>query len=103
MGPNVKPHSITTSKLETSDTESPPKKCKRESELDQKINAAIEENSKLSECLSSFDPKTITDTVINKEIIQVVSQLVSPQNNSNHRKTTTRSWYGWFIKTRNRL
>ena len=34
-------------------------------ELDQKINAAIEENQKLSECLSVFDPKTITDTVIN--------------------------------------
>ena len=79
LGPNVKPHSITTSKLETSDTESPPKKCKHESELDQKINAAIEENRKLSEHLSAFDeenrklsehlsavdPKTITDTVIN--------------------------------------
>ena len=65
MGPNVKPHSITTSKLETSDAESPPKKRKRESELDQKINAAIEENRKLSERLSVFDPKTITDTVIN--------------------------------------
>ena len=65
LGPNVKPHSITTSKLETLDVESPPKKCKRESELDQKINAAIEENRKLSERLSAFDPKTITDTVIN--------------------------------------
>ena len=65
LGPNVKPRSITTSKLETSDTESPPKKRKRESELDQKINVAIEENRKLSECLSAFDPKTITDTVIN--------------------------------------
>ena len=65
MGPNVKPRSITTSKLETSDTESPPKKCKHESELYQKINAAIEENRKLSEHLSAFDPKTITDTVIN--------------------------------------
>ena len=65
LGPNVKPRSITTSKLETSDTESPPKKHKRESELDQKINAAIEGNRKLSECLSTFDPKTITDTVIN--------------------------------------
>ena len=65
LGPNVKPRSITTSKLETSDVESPPKKCKRESELDQKINAAIEENRKLSERLSAFDPKTITDTVIN--------------------------------------
>ena len=65
LGPNVKPRSITTSKLETSDTESPPKKHKRESELDQKINAAIEENRKLSECLSAFNPKTITNTVIN--------------------------------------
>ena len=26
---------------------------------------AIEENRKLSKCLSAFDPKTITDTVIN--------------------------------------
>ena len=58
LGPNVKPRSITTSKLETSDTESPPKKHIHESELDQKINAAIEENQKLSERL-------ITDTVIN--------------------------------------
>ena len=65
LGPNVKPRSITTSKLETSDIESPPKKRKRESELDQKINAAIEENRKLSERLSAFNPKTITDTVIN--------------------------------------
>ena len=65
LGPNVKPRSITTCKLETSDIESPPKKRKRESELDQKINAAIEENWKLSERLSAFDPKTITDTVIN--------------------------------------
>ena len=65
LGPNVKPHSITTSKLETSDTESPPKKRKCESEPDKKINAAIEENRKLSERLSAFDPKTITDTVIN--------------------------------------
>ena len=65
FGPNVKPRSITTSKLETSDVESPPKKRKRESDLDQKINVAIEENRKLSERLSAFDPKTITDTVIN--------------------------------------
>ena len=65
LGPNVKPRSITTSKLETSDIESPPKKCKCESELDQNINAAIEENRKLLERLSAFDPKTITNTVIN--------------------------------------
>ena len=44
LGPNAKPYSITTSKLETSDIESPPKKCKRDSELNQKINAAIEGN-----------------------------------------------------------
>ena len=36
LGPNVKPRNITTSKLETSDIESPPKKHKRDSELDQK-------------------------------------------------------------------
>ena len=65
LGPNVKPRSITTSKLETSDIESPPKNCKCDSELDQKINAAIEENRKLSGRLSTFNPKTITDTVIN--------------------------------------
>ena len=52
-------------KLDTSDMESPPKKRKRDSELDQKINAALEENRKLSERLSAFDPKTIPDTVIN--------------------------------------
>ena len=65
LGPNVKPRSITVSKLETSDIESPPKKHKRDSELNQKINEAIEENQKLLEYLSTFDPKTITDTVIN--------------------------------------
>ena len=46
-------------------TQSLHQKCKHDSELDQKINAAIEENRKLSERLSAFDPKTITDTVIN--------------------------------------
>ena len=65
LGPNVKPRSITTSKLETSDIESPPRKHKRETKLDLKINAAIEENPKLSERLNAFDPKTITDMVIN--------------------------------------
>ena len=55
LGPNVKPCSITTSKLELSNIESPPKKGKHDSELDQKINAAIEENRKLSERLSAFD------------------------------------------------
>ena len=65
LGPNVKPRSITTSKLETFNAESPPKKRKRESKLDQKINTAIEENRKLSERLSAFDPKTITNTAIN--------------------------------------
>ena len=36
LGPNVKPHSITTSKLEPADIESPPKKHKHDSELVQK-------------------------------------------------------------------
>ena len=40
LGPNVKPHSITTSKLETSDIESPPEKRKHKSELDQKIQCS---------------------------------------------------------------
>ena len=51
--------------METSDIEWPPKKCKCKSELDQKINTAIEEKRKLSERFSAFDPKTILDTVIN--------------------------------------
>ena len=65
LGPNIKPRSVTVNKLDTSDAESPPKKRKRDSELDLKINAAIEENRKLSKRLSAFDPKTIADTVIN--------------------------------------
>ena len=65
LEPNVKPCNITTSKLETSDIESLPQKRKRESDLDQKINATIEENRKLSERLRAFNPKTFTDTVIN--------------------------------------
>ena len=106
LRPNVKPRSITTSKLETSDTESPPKKCKRESELDQKINAAIEENRKLSEHLSAFDPKTITDTVINgvqgnypssKPAGFASKQFKPSQFYGKTTRTTTRSWYGWFV------
>ena len=65
LGPNVKPQSITVSKLEMSDTESPPKKHKCDSKLNQRISAALEENRILSERLSAFDPKTITNTVIN--------------------------------------
>ena len=86
LGPNVRPQSITVSKLETSDIESPPKKCKRDSKLDQKINADLEENRKLSECLSAFDPKTIMGTVINaiQGNIQSVNLKVLVQNNSNH-------------------
>ena len=62
LGPNVIPLSITVSKLETSDVESPPKKCKWDSEIDQKIKAALEENLKLSERLSVCNPETITDS-----------------------------------------
>ena len=54
LGPHVKPRNITVSKLDTSDVKCPPKKWKRESEID----AALEENHKLSERLSAFDPKT---------------------------------------------
>ena len=35
LGPNIKPRSITVNKLDTSDMESPPKKRKRDSQLDQ--------------------------------------------------------------------
>ena len=65
LGPHIKPRNITVCKLDTSDIKSPPKKRKRDSEIDKKINAALEENHKLSEHLSAFNPKTITDTVIN--------------------------------------
>ena len=60
--------------------ESPPKKRKRDSELDQKINADLEENWKLSEWLSTFDPKTIVDTVINAA--QGNTQVIIPYNAS---------------------
>ena len=80
LGPNIKPRSITVNKLDTSDVESPPKKRKRDSELDQKINATLEENHKLSERLSAFDPKTIADTVIN-----------AVQSNTQVKKTYTTS------------
>ena len=76
LGPNIKLRSITVNKLDTSDVESPPKKRKRDSELDQKINAALEENHKLSERLSAFDPKTIADTVINA--VQSNTQVKKP-------------------------
>ena len=105
LGPNVKPHSITTSKLETSDAESPPKKRKREAKLDLKINAAIEENRNLSECLSAFDPKTITDMVINA--IQGNYQSSKPagllQSNLNHHNSMANhvnhnSFLVWMVR-----
>ena len=48
--------------------------------MDQKINAALEENHKLSERLSAFDPKTIADTVINA--VQGNTQVKKPYNAS---------------------
>ena len=47
LGPHIKPRNIAVSKLDTSDIQSPPKKRKRDSEIDQKINASLEENLKL--------------------------------------------------------
>ena len=47
LGPNVKPRSITVSKLETSDIESPPKKCKHDSELDQKTKCGYRRKSEV--------------------------------------------------------
>ena len=67
-------------KLDTSDVESPPKKRKRDSDLDQKIKTALEENRKLSERLSAFNPKTIADTVINA--VQSNTQVKKPYNTS---------------------
>ena len=42
LGPNVKPRSIMVNKLNTYDMESPVKKRKRDSKLDQKVNATLE-------------------------------------------------------------
>ena len=49
LGPHIKPGNIMVNKIDTSDIKTPPKKRKRDSEIDQKINAALEENCKLSE------------------------------------------------------
>ena len=78
LGPNIKPRCITINKLKTSDVKSPPKMRKWDSKLDQTINAALEENRKLSEKLSTFDPKTIVDTVINA--VQSNTQVKKPYN-----------------------
>ena len=80
LGPKIKPRSITVNLLDTSDMKSPPKKRKRDSELDQTINATLEENCKLSEQLSAFDPKTIMDTVISA--VQGNTQVKKPYNAS---------------------
>ena len=87
LGPHIKPRNITVSKLDTSDVESPPKKQKRDSEIDQKINSALEENCKLLEHLSTFDAKTIADTIINA--VQTNTQanknpIVTNTNHTNH-------------------
>ena len=82
LGPNVKPRSITTSKLETSDVESPPKKRKHESKLDQKINAAIEKigNSLNVSVHSTQKQLLIQSSTQYKEIIKVVNQQVLLQS-----------------------
>ena len=86
LGPNIKPLSITVNKLDTSDIESPPKKRKRDSELDQKINTALEENRKLSERLSAFDPKTIV--ILSSTLFKVIHRsknlTLLVQNLTNH-------------------
>ena len=87
LGPHIKPRNITVSKLDTSDVKSPPKKRKRDSEIDKKISAALKENRKLSERLSAFDPKTITDTVINA--VQSNAQVNKPHSFS-HKPYKTR-------------
>ena len=91
LGPHIKPRNIMVSKLDTSDMESPPKKRKRDSEIDKKINAALEENRKLSERLSTFDPKTITDTIINT--VQSNTQANKPHS-FGHKPYKPSQFYG---------
>ena len=71
--------------------ESPPKKRKRDSEIDQKINAALEENHKLLEQLSAFDPKTIAYTVINA--VQSSTQANKPHS-FGHKPYKPSQFYG---------
>ena len=60
-------------------------------ELDKKINAALEENHKLSEHLSAFDPKTIANTVINA--VQGNAQPNKPQSFT-HKPYNLQKFYG---------
>ena len=91
LGPHIKPRNITVSKLDTSDIELPLKKRKRDSEIDQKINAALEENHKLSERLSAFNPKTIAETVINA--VQSNTQASKPSS-FGHKPYKPSQFYG---------
>ena len=85
LGPNVKPCSITTSKLETSDIESPPKKRKRESELDQKLMQLSRKIGNSLNVLAHLTQKQllIRSSTQYKEIIKVVNQQVLLQSNLN--------------------
>ena len=96
LGPHIKPRNIAVSKLDTLDMELPPKKRKRYSEIDQKINTALEENCKLLECLSTFNPKTITDIIINavKSNTQVNNLTALVPNCTNH--------HNFLVSQRNR-
>ena len=76
--------------MDTSDAESPPKKRKRDSEIEE-INTALEENCKLSEHLSTFDSKSISDTVINA--VQSYTQANMPHS-FNHKPYNPQKNYG---------
>ena len=86
LGPNVKTRNITISKLETSDIESPPKKRKRDSELDQKINAAIEENRKLFRTSERIRFQRQLLTRLSTQY-KVVNQQALLQSNLDHRNS----------------
>ena len=65
LGPHIKPRSIMVSKLNNSCEESQPKKHKCDLDINQELKSMLDENHKLSEKLSSFDPKTIVESVVN--------------------------------------
>ena len=88
LGPHIKPRNITVSNFGHWIAS---KKEERDSEIDQKINAALEENHKLSERLSAFNPKTIAETVINA--VQSNTQASKPSS-FGHKPYKPSQFYG---------
>ena len=86
LGPNAKPRSITTSKLETSDIESPPKNA---SANPSSIKKLMQLSRKIGNSLNVLVHLTQKQLLIQssmqyKEIIKVVNQQVLLQSNLNH-------------------